>query len=397
MSQQQVWKFEFDKNALIWAICEGQHTREAVGRSLREAGLENLALLPKRDEVFSRILTEKPLVILCDVDASNETILDFLKDIRVSVAFPSIPILPLMTVSHWKQNQMSLFPYGLLQFAEKPLTAKEIIDKITLAIQNFQKSELERTLKTAKEAFSQSNFVESQSLFQEAKRFGNSSLPTEIGLITIHQRNGNFKEAEKLSEQALKLDKDSFSLQLLGVSALINMRTLSERSQAMLEGNVKSLLRLCHYEERWVQLLDTLSAKSDFFLHAFEKHRAEFSQHPRALFEAAKIYFGLKREDTSLVCAEQALAGGLQKVELYNLLGVLLRRGSSPEKALAHYASAVHLAPQDHRVHYNRGLALEELGQPLEAMASFKICLSLKPDFLKAKERIDHLTKASPR
>jgi Flp pilus assembly protein TadD len=72
---------------------------------------------------------------------------------------------------------------------------------------------------------------------------------------------------------------------------------------------------------------------------------------------------------------------------------VLLRRSSDPKQALKHYASAAQLAPLDHRVHYNRGLALEELDQPAPAMESYGTCLKLKPDFVKAKERIEHLKK----
>ena len=78
--------------------------------------------------------------------------------------------------------------------------------------------------------------------------------------------------------------------------------------------------------------------------------------------------------------------------EFWFLLCVALRKAGDPDAAIKACSKAVRIDDNRYYYWYTMGLAHEDLHQNEKAKAAYKQVLQLKPDHLKAKERLSHLT-----
>jgi len=82
--------------------------------------------------------------------------------------------------------------------------------------------------------------------------------------------------------------------------------------------------------------------------------------------------------------------------EVMYLLGVILLQQHRFEAAEHQIALAIGLQPAAPMLHYNRGVALQHLGRPKDALASFNSAIALKPDYDLALAQRNSILKAAP-
>jgi tetratricopeptide (TPR) repeat protein len=202
---------------------------------------------------------------------------------------------------------------------------------------------------------------------------------------------GNVVEARKVIAEAASLDGDSFDLQILGLGALVNLRVHTDRTNELIVKSTKQIFGMCYFEDRAVRLFGTLSPRVDSVMRTYEGLAEEFAKWPLLQFETAKVYYCADRDDQAVLAAMDAYGRGLRRPELLNLLGVLHRRRGAPKEAFFFYEEALSAWPEDHRLHFNAGLCLEELGRTDDARNAYGECLRIAPTFSKANERITAL------
>lgn len=82
--------------------------------------------------------------------------------------------------------------------------------------------------------------------------------------------------------------------------------------------------------------------------------------------------------------------------EAMYLLGVVLLQQHKFEAAERQIALAINLQPAAPTLHYNRGVALQQLGRAKDALASFNSAIALKPDYDLALAQRNSILKARP-
>ncbi|MFX8805451.1 tetratricopeptide repeat protein, partial [Acinetobacter baumannii] len=78
------------------------------------------------------------------------------------------------------------------------------------------------------------------------------------------------------------------------------------------------------------------------------------------------------------------------------LLGVALLQQHRFDAAEQQLKLAIGLQPNVAMLHYNRGLALQQLGRHQEALTSFDSALALRPDYDLALAQRNSILKSSP-
>ena len=68
-------------------------------------------------------------------------------------------------------------------------------------------------------------------------------------------------------------------------------------------------------------------------------------------------------------------------IEVFNRLGIALRRQGRFDDAVVEYDQALGICPEDENLHFNRAVALTEGGRHREALSALRRVLELKPDF----------------
>lgn len=119
------------------------------------------------------------------------------------------------------------------------------------------------------------------------------------------------------------------------------------------------------------------------------KAMASTSQAWLAPMLVARIQLGVGNTtdaERHLAEAERLTSG--KHAEIENLRAILARRQGDLTGAIAGFARALTLSPDDHRVAYNLGLCHEEGGDGDAARRYFKLALQLSPHFDKAKAHL---------
>lgn len=111
-------------------------------------------------------------------------------------------------------------------------------------------------------------------------------------------------------------------------------------------------------------------------LHVPENQRAE----------AAETFLAAGLDQAAEEFFLQALDAFPQDANLYNRLGVSLRRQHKHQQALEAYHKALRLAPDNEKIHFNLGVLYFDLGMKDKALDAFKKAVSLRPDFTEASD-----------
>ena len=81
---------------------------------------------------------------------------------------------------------------------------------------------------------------------------------------------------------------------------------------------------------------------------------------------------------------EEILVAQPEHFNALHLLGLIALQTKNYQKAADLIGKVIELCPDESAFHYNRGIALQELEQPVAALASYDQAIALKPDFAMA-------------
>jgi len=175
-------------------------------------------------------------------------------------------------------------------------------------------------------------------------------------LGTIHQINGNLKEAEVLIRKAITIRQEPDFLTNLG-----NLLAETERLPEA-EASYRRALKL----------------KPD---------------HALAHNNLGNLLVETKRLAEAEASYQRALKLNPNYAKAHNNLGSLLEDSKRLEEAEASYRRAVHLMPDYAEAHYNLGNILRDLDRLDEAVTSYLQALRIKPDFGDAHYNLGNILK----
>ncbi|HUD87327.1 MAG TPA: tetratricopeptide repeat protein [Xanthobacteraceae bacterium] len=133
----------------------------------------------------------------------------------------------------------------------------------------------------------------------------------------------------------------------------------------------------------WRLLRRALRAHDSGDLHKAERlYAALLRDHPDnfdALHGLGRIHYGRGRLDTALALFQTALQADLGRADGFASLGLVFHAMRQFERALVSYDEGLRLVPNDPELLNRRGVALLDLGRPLEALENFERVLTADP------------------
>lgn len=215
-------------------------------------------------------------------------------------------------------------------------------------------------------------------------------------LYELYEKASRFEDA--LSIVSPLLEKDPANIALLNAKGRLLMRLgrYKEAKECLTRADSlapQNIERLNEVATAYLHLKDPDNSVRKF------KEILELSpEKPDIKFDMfSKLYdFGY---DNHAVSFGKETAKPMEIVRHYNNKGVMFSKDGNADHALLDYTRALKFFPQfkeNYRIHFNIALAkiqLRTLEGYLEAEANLKKCLELSPDFEKAKNTLDTLTK----
>ena len=117
--------------------------------------------------------------------------------------------------------------------------------------------------------------------------------------------------------------------------------------------------------------------------------------HAAALAELAKLYQEQGLLEASLAVLRRLVAIRPDLGDLYNNMGIVLRRLKRPGEARDAYLKAIDLGANRAETHYNLGCVMQALGQHHEAAASYREAIALEPGMADAHRRLAGVLRSS--
>jgi CheY-like chemotaxis protein len=105
--------------------------------------------------------------------------------------------------------------------------------------------------------------------------------------------------------------------------------------------------------------------------------------------EVAEVFLQAGMDQVAEDLLTQSIQDQPDNVNLYNRLGIALRRQNKHQEALKCYQTALDLAPANEKVYFNLGILYFDLGNKEKALQAFQTALRLRPDFVEAQEYIE--------
>ena len=193
--------------------------------------------------------------------------------------------------------------------------------------------------------------VEAAVCFEQALQLNSKYLKVYQNLAALMESQGNLAAARNYLEEARKLSP-------------LNAERLFSLGKLCLQTGSPEQAK--HYlEESW-----------HLGYHLPTDHRTEMAE----TFLAA----GLAKIAEELFL--QALDNTPQDANLYNRLGVALRRQNKHREALDRYQQALKLDPKNEKVYFNLGVLFFDLGEKDKASEALRAALELRPDFPEAQD-----------
>lgn len=264
-----------------------------------------------------------------------------------------------------------------MQKAESSRKSQETLAEVTKKIDNFLHiGKPDKALKIGKETLlslgekgvltyakllvDTESFSDAKELLQKLVLKDQSNMSYLNLLAKVHLKEGNFEQAQKYYEIADKTAPNNFDRVNDMIKLYLDLKLPKESIEKM------------------QQMIDLNPDKPDMKFGFYQ-----------LLDEAG--FADLARD----FCAQTSTP--LELIKYFNNKGVIFSKQNEFEKAISEYQRAVRLIPNSkelYRILYNIAIAHINLKKPenlKEAQAILKKCLEIKPDYDKAKEKLDML------
>lgn len=245
------------------------------------------------------------------------------------------------------------------------------------------------------------DFYEKSNDFDKAAAQVQKRLP-ELGvkglnmLYELYEKASRFEDALNLVSPML--DKDQNNISLLNAKGRLLMRLgrFAEAKECLLKADglaPSNIDRLNEVATAYLHLKDPANS-----IKKFKQILDLNPEKPDLKFEMfSKLYDA--GYDEHAVAFGKETAKPMEIVRHYNNKGVMLSKDGFTDQALVDYHRALRFYPQfkeNYRIHFNIALAniqIRSLESYMEAERHLKRCLELSPEFEKAKNTLETLTK----
>lgn len=245
-----------------------------------------------------------------------------------------------------------------------------------------------------------------ESLFLQAKKLAASQRPQEaLKLLTQLSQPPFKKQAKVLNlmgecylalasyEPAASCFREALELNPQYLKSYQNLATLFE-----IQGNLAEARRLLEQARNFsprnperLYRLGQLCLKTGDLAQARQYLQESLKYGPAPVDQAerpemAEIFLQAGMDQAAEKLLLQAIQIQPENIQLYNRLGIALRRQRKHQEALRCYKAALKLAPENEIIYYNLGILYFDLGDHDNARRALKTALRLRPDFAEARE-----------
>ncbi len=378
-----------DKDRQILVVDDIGPARQTVINILQVLGYKNSIEAGNGRHAWEQLQANENVgLVISDWKMPEMNGIDLLYMVRNDPRWRDIPFF-LVTSKSETEDVAQATDMGATGYMVKPLNIHTLREKLESLSQETPSANLKKIIARAQEMSEQSKFDKAKALlvnFLNENPDFESRVLFEIGLIL--EQEGNWIDAEKIADKALKKNPDMSRALFLKARTQGMQNKWNQAIETMhkaLEINSRNSDYLIFMGMAYLEIMNLVQARSRFMmaLNTFPKDinlkQTIWNTYLKyGLVEQVQIDFGA-------VLFESLTADTL------NNMAVVLRKKNMLREALAVYKQALKKDTENPRILFNMATAYFKKDNKFAASKHLKRALDIKPDFTEASELLESI------
>ncbi len=380
-----------NKEMKFLVVDDMTNMRRTIRNMLRYIGYDVIEEASDGSVALRKMQGEIPDFLILDWNMPRMAGIDLVQRMREDKHFVEIPIL-MVTAEVQETQIVQAAESDIDGYIIKPFIAVTLEEKInSIMAKRNSPSEFDKLIKGGMSYREKKEFDKAIEAFGLALKASPQSARVRHLIGETYGMKGDMKKSEQFYEEAVKINPQYIKVhQSLG--ELYQKTGNSEKAIASIENAARispnSSKRQATLGKLYIAKGDVKQAEKAF------KQAVKVEPNNAALKTViGEIYLESGQEDKAADSFKESLELK-EDINVYNRLGIALRRKHRFKEAIEQYQKALKVEPRDEGLHYNIGRAYIEANDKVKAMAHFKKALEIKPGFEDAKiilEKIENL------
>lgn len=377
-----------DRSIRFLVVDDLPNMRKTIRNMLRYLGFENIEEADDGDTGIQKLMDNPIDFVIADWVMPRISGIEMLRTAKEKSNIKDVPFL--MVTAEVDAGQ-------IVQAAEtevdgyiiKPFVARTLEEKIfSILDRKKNPSDLQKLFMAAEAAKEKGDLTKALACLERAKELSPQSARVRQAMGEIYEQQGFLDKAEDQYKEAATVNPQFVKVhQALG--SLYEKKGEPEKAAKALEAAVEispnnpdrlTMLGKLYLEQGNVE-------KADEVFKSALKHDPNNPDRHTAIGEAF-LKAGL---DDKAAESFQGSLGLKQDVNVYNRLGIALRRKGRFKEAIEEYKKALKVDSNDEVLYYNIGRAFMQDNNNASAAKAFRKALKIDPDFADAQKMLEKL------
>lgn len=379
---------DYFKDGYLLVVEDMTSMRRTIRAMLKQVGLSNVVEADDGDTALRIVRTQENCqFILLDWNMPRVPGLDVVREIRSTAASQDIPLL-MVTAEMGRAEVMQAGEAGVNGYIVKPFVSKTLEDKIKAVLAaRADPPEHVKLLKAGEDLILKGDYEKALLFFEKAKLIRESAR-VYVSMGEAYELAGDQNKAQESYKTAIELNP-------LFIKAYLRSAALYEK-QGNLDAALsafKKVVEISPNNPRRHLAIGNIHLKKGDVVKAQESYSVSVKQEAAMASEIAEELLKAGKDDLAEHFFRTSLLKMAANVNVYNRLGIALRRQGKWQDAIREYETALKLDPQDAGLYFNIGKACVEGGQRVRADQAFRRALEIDPSLTEAKNELEALNK----
>jgi len=373
------------KGLKILLVDDMANMRKTLRSMLFMIGYKTIFEADDGDTALSKLRSAPMDLVIADWNMPRMPGVDLLSEIRDDSMLRDLPFI--MITAEVDDAQITRAAEEDVDgYIIKPFVVDTLEKKIASVLEKkANPPQVEAFIKLGRAYLDSGMLHESMAELEKARALLPGSARIQMAMGQVYEKMGDVDRAEAAMREAISNNPRY----LKAYRNMANLQLKRGNEGAAMEALQQAAALSPNNPERQVTLgkLYMKAGKMEDAKQAFAVAIAHAPRNPEFHKEIGEAYLAAGHDDQAAIAFRSSL-GVEEDPNVYNRLGIALRRQKHFKEAIAEYKKALLLSPNDEVLHYNMGRAFQEDGQLDSAITAYRKALKIDPDFAECKEAL---------
>ena len=362
--------------------------RKTLRGMLKMLGYDHVTEADDGDSALTRLKQGQSDFVIADWNMPRMPGVELLREIRDEPMLRDIPFI-MITAEVDDGQIVRAAEEDVDGYIIKPFVADVLGRKITSVMdKKANPSQMEIYLKVGYAYMENGMLNEAMREFEHARELNPKSARIPLAMAQIYEAMGDHRKAEELFNVSISHNPRFVK----GFHTLADFQIRRGNDEGALKALQAATALSPNNPSRQVEFGKLLikAGRMEDADQAFKQALKVSSKNADIHTSVGEAYLAAGHDDK----AAEAFRGSLtitEDINVYNRLGIALRRKKRFKEAIQEYRKALAVAPNDEVLYYNVGKALMEDGQREAAIIAFRKALQIDPEFTECREMLNQM------